>query len=140
MRNAREFVKNRQGSAARGRRAAATARGFSAVEVLIAAAVMVIAILGIASMFPTAYTNVNKSGKQTLAVSLAQQQIEVLRNQTYAAVATGNDSVTVSNSIYTRAWTVTNDTPIAGVKQVVVTVTPPAGAGQPVTVTSLVAR
>jgi prepilin-type N-terminal cleavage/methylation domain-containing protein len=47
------------------------ADGFSLVEVLIAAAILAVALLAIASMFPIAHTNVDWSGDQTVAVTVA---------------------------------------------------------------------
>ena len=70
------------------------ADGFSLVEVLIAAAILAVALLAIASMFPIAHTNVDWSGDQTVAVTLAQQRIETLRNQPYIALAAGTTTET----------------------------------------------
>ena len=116
-------------------------RGFSALEVLIAATVTVVGILAVASMFPSSYTNVNKSGKQTAAVHLAQQRIEALRNQGYANID-GGDNITETTITgytgYTRSTAIALSTPVAGMKQMTVTVTPPAG--KVVTVVSLVAE
>jgi len=129
-----------------GRGPAGGNRGFSALEVLIAATVTVVGILAVASMFPSSYTNVNKSGKQTAAVHLAQQRIEALRNQGYANILTGtvspgddenNVSITGYTG-YTRSTAIALSTPVAGMKQMTVTVTPPAG--KVVTVVSLVAE
>lgn len=116
-----------------------TSRGFSAVEVLIAAAIIALALLAIASMFPTAYTNVAQSGKQTAAVSLAQQRVEWLRTQPYTSLVNGNtpESLTGDYAGYTRTTAIA-DGPTTGVKQVTVTVTTPTGA--PVQMTTLIAR
>ena len=116
-------------------------RGFSALEVLIAASITVVGILAVASMFPSSYTNVNKSGKQTAAVYLAQQRIEALRNQGYANIDAGDDETTVSitgYSGYTRSTTIAGDTPVAGMKQMTVTVTP--REGKAATVVALIAQ
>jgi len=44
-------------------------RGFSLLEVLVAISILAVAILAIASMFPTAYTNVHRSGVDTVTVA-----------------------------------------------------------------------
>jgi len=130
-----------------GRGPAGGNRGFSALEVLIAATVTVVGILAVASMFPSSYTNVNKSGKQTAAVHLAQQRIEALRNQGYANILTGTTSpgddesnVAITGYTgYTRSTTIALNTPAGTtMKQMTVTVKPPAG--KVVTVVSLIAE
>lgn len=118
--------------------------GFSAVEVLIAASIVAVALLAIATMFPIGYTNVAQSGKRTTAVNLAQQRIEWARNQLYASVVNATESNIPGYSGYTRTTTVTTNPDFDGdavldpdekVKQVTVTVTTPVG--QTVTVVSL---
>jgi Tfp pilus assembly protein PilV len=125
---------------------AACSRGFSALEVLIAAAVTIVGILAVASMFPSSYSNVSKSGTQTTAVHLAQQRIEALRNQGYANIlpgtGAGQDDETnqpiAGYTGYTRSTTIAQNTPVANITQITVTVTPPVGSA--VTVRSLVAQ
>ncbi len=110
------------------------AAGFSLVEVLIAAAILAVALLAIASMFPIAHTNVDWSGDQTVAVTLAQQRIEWLRNQTYtsAALADGTTTENLTGTYvgFTRTTVIEDDPPalgVAGIKQVTVTVAAPSG-------------
>jgi len=103
--------------------------GFSAIEVLIAMSILAVALLAIAGMFPSAYTNVDRSGEETTAVTLAQQRIEWLRNQAYTALVNGT---TTENNItgyagYTRTTVVQVDTPVTQVKRVTVTATTPSG-------------
>ena len=116
------------------------ADGFSLVEVLIAAAILAVALLAIASMFPIAHTNVDWSGDQTAAVTLAQQRIETLRNQPYIALAAGTTTETAIPCYtgYTRTTTIQVDIPTPGVRQVAVTVAAPSGRN--VQVLSLIAR
>ncbi len=118
------------------------AAGFSLVEVLIAAAILAVALLAIASMFPTAYRTVDWSGDQTVAVTLAQQRLEWLRNQTYTsaplAAGTTTENLTGTYVGYTRTTTIQVDTPTSGVRQVAVTVAAPSGRN--VQVLSLIAR
>jgi type II secretion system protein I len=108
-----------------------TAKGFSLVEVLIATAIVAIAFLAIASMFPTAYRNVDWSGEKTTAAALAEQRLEWLMNQSYAsaplAAGTTNENLAGAYVGYTRTTTIQDDTPMLGVKDVRVTVASPAG-------------
>ena len=117
-------------------------RGFSLLEVLITISIMAVAILAIASMFPTAYTNVHWSGVDTVAVTLAQQRFEWLRNQAYlsAALAAGTTTETSISGYagYARTTLIQDNAPISGVKRVTVTVTAPSGRS--VQVTSLRAK
>ncbi len=107
------------------------ADGFSLVEVLIAAAILAVALLAIASMFPTAHTNVDWSGERTAAATLAEQRLEWLRNQTYtsAALAAGTttENLTGNYAGYTRTTAIQDDVPMVGVKQVTMTVATPSG-------------
>ncbi|MGH7406687.1 MAG: prepilin-type N-terminal cleavage/methylation domain-containing protein [Candidatus Methylomirabilales bacterium] len=115
--------------------------GFSAVEVLIAAAIIAVALLAIATMFPTGYSNVAQSGKRTAAVNLAQQKLEEVRNTPPATLVNGVTSETniAGYAGYSRTRTIADFAgPPTGVKQVTVTVTTPTGAT--VTVMSLVAQ
>lgn len=108
-----------------------TAKGFSLVEVLIATAIVAIAFLAIASMFPTAYQNVDWSGEQTTAAALAEQRLEWLMNQSYASApltaGTTTENLAGNYVGYTRTTTIQDDTPMPGVKDVRVTVATPAG-------------
>jgi len=116
------------------------AEGFSLVEVLIAAAILAVVLLALASMFPTAYLNVDQAGEQTTAATLAQQRMEWLRNESYVSLAAGTTSETPIPGYtgYARTTAIQSDTPTTGVKQVTVTVATPTGRS--VQVTSLIAR
>ncbi len=107
------------------------ARGFSLIEVLIAAAILALGLLAIASMFPTAYRNVDWSGERTAAVNLVQQRLEWVRNQSYtsAALAAGTTTENLGGNYagYIRTTTIQDDIPVIGVKQVTVTVATPSG-------------
>lgn len=78
--------------------AADLCRGFSALEVLIAASVTALALLAVASMFPTGYQNIHFGGGLTIATNLTQRKLEELRNQTFTTLASLNTSATPPNS------------------------------------------
>ena len=59
--------------------AAGDRRGFTLIEVLIAMAVLTIALVAIAGMFPAGYRQVTDAGRMTLAVTAARQILEDLR-------------------------------------------------------------
>jgi type II secretory pathway pseudopilin PulG len=60
--------------------------GFTMMEVLLAATIMVVALLGIASVLPSADMNLHQSGQISKAVALAQQMIETLKNDPFTAL------------------------------------------------------
>ena len=72
-------------------------KGFTVVEVLIAAAILLVALLAVADMLPTSSTNVDEGGRISTAVALAQQTLEVVKNSGFPPVA-GNCPGTVPTS------------------------------------------
>ncbi len=57
-------------------------KGFTVIEVLVAAAILLVALLAILSIFPTSSTNVDEGGRISTSVALAQQTLEVVKNTT----------------------------------------------------------
>ena len=55
-------------------------RGFTLVEVLVAAMILVVALLTLASMFPVGYRQITDAGRMTMAVSGARHILEDLSN------------------------------------------------------------
>ena len=102
-------------------------RGYTLIDVLIG-----MTILGIA--LSSAFTlSITTSRLATLnqhigeATALAESRLESIRNSDYATVVSGSDARTLTSEgdpggIYSRSWTVTDNTPQAGLKRVAVTV------------------
>lgn len=65
-------------------------KGFTVVEVLVAAAILLVALLAILDVFPTSSTNVDEGGRISSAVALAQQTIEVIKSTTTFPPTAGN--------------------------------------------------
>lgn len=61
--------------------------GLTLPEVLLAAVIITVAILGVVGLFPTALQNVQYGGHMSQASSLAQALIEVIRTESFATVA-----------------------------------------------------
>ncbi|NQU03003.1 MAG: prepilin-type N-terminal cleavage/methylation domain-containing protein [Syntrophaceae bacterium] len=96
--------------------------GFTLVEVLVAIFVLVVGLLGVISV-ATTVINGNAFGKRiTVATTLAQDKMEELKGTAYSSIASGSDT---QESLYTRTWTVTPDSPAAGMKAIDVSVTFP---------------
>ena len=114
-------------------------RGFSLVEVLVAASILALILLAIAGLFSTAYSNVGDEGRRTKAVGLAKQKMEQLRDGIFPPTTMGSPETV--DSIYTRSWTVAVTGPSAQVARIDVTVAwPDAGRGtKQLTFTSMVA-
>jgi prepilin-type N-terminal cleavage/methylation domain-containing protein len=105
--------------------------GFTVIEVAVAMIVLSVGLLGMAATIPMMKTDVVQSDQRTNALFHAQEASERLRGLTYAdsllLPGTHSDpNFNVPN--YTRAWTVEQNIPIAGVKRITVTVT---RTGQP---------
>jgi prepilin-type N-terminal cleavage/methylation domain-containing protein len=62
----------------------ASARGFSLIELLIGMTIMAVALLSIATMFSTGYTDVSHGGRTTMAAAAARQIIEDMQNLPFA--------------------------------------------------------
>ncbi len=134
-----------QGEGARGR------GGFTLIEVLIALTILAIGLLGVALMQVTSISGNTFSREMSVATELGQDMLEQLRTLQYTssttdnallggnhpdntdvadglAVGVGNANIiderglTVGPLIYTRTWTVTDNTPAANMKAIDVTV------------------
>ena len=93
--------------------------GFTLVEIIVAMGILTIALLGLVSVTVMVIKGNSFSKTMTTATTLAKYKMEQLKNTSYASLAGGTDTV---ESIYTRTWTVTNDSPATSMKTVVVTV------------------
>jgi Tfp pilus assembly protein PilV len=58
---------------------ATRALGFTLVEILIGITILVVGILGVATMFGTGYNNVGEGARMTMAVTAARQMLEDVR-------------------------------------------------------------
>jgi type IV pilus assembly protein PilV len=106
-------------------------KGFTLLEVMIAMVILAIGLLGLASMHIMAIKGNSFGQQMTVASTMAQNQLEQLR-QTTGTLVNGNDTVTDQNGItYTRQWTVTLNSPQQGTTTVVITInwTGPTGQG-----------
>jgi Tfp pilus assembly protein PilV len=102
--------------------------GFSLIDVLIGMAILSIALGSSLALAGNNARLVSRNQNLAAASLLAQNKLEDLRNSTYASIATGADATTINSlgdpsGIFTRSWAVQNNTPMAGMKTIVVTVT-----------------
>ncbi|MBW2674403.1 MAG: prepilin-type N-terminal cleavage/methylation domain-containing protein [Deltaproteobacteria bacterium] len=93
--------------------------GFTLVEVMIAIFILVVGLLGVAGVATTVINGNTFSKEITTATTLAQDKMEELKGTAYASITTGSDT---QESIYTRTWTVTSNSPVTGMKTIEVAV------------------
>jgi type IV pilus assembly protein PilV len=97
--------------------------GFSLVELMIAMTILGVGILSLAGLFPLAMQKVNRGDLESRATFHAQAKIEELKRISWnnlTAAQNGNDTV---ETMFQRSWTVQEDVPVLGMKQVDVLVT-----------------
>jgi len=68
--------------------------GFSLIELLIGMSIMAVALLSIATMFSTGYTDVAAGGKVTMATAAARQMIEDIQTLPFANLPNLNNKGT----------------------------------------------
>ena len=68
------------------KRALGKEHGFTLIELLVAATILIVAIISIASIFPTGRANVDDAGKRSRAIALAQENLEIVKNWDFHAL------------------------------------------------------
>ena len=111
--------------------------GFTLLEVLIAISILTVGLLGVAQMQIMGIRGNYFSGNTTTVLTLAEEKMEDLLGKSYTdAELTGSgapgtnhndvnnpiDETGQAGGIYTRMWTVIDNTPIADTKTVTVSV------------------
>ncbi len=81
--------------------------GFTLVEVIVALSMMLVAGLGVASVFVYAVRNNTGAGERALAMAVAQQRVERLRSASFDLVASENTTVESAGRSYNVVTTVT---------------------------------
>lgn len=100
--------------------------GFSAVELMIAITMLGVLMMGFMSVFPMGLRTVAKGERMTIATSLAQDEVERLKtlpdNDPDLTAGNHTDAANPILGVYTRTWTVTDDTPMVGMKSIAMSV------------------
>ena len=71
---------------------------------------------------PTLYSGAEMSTEMVPSPPSPRHKVEQIQSQGYYEVVTGGDTRTVGGMTFTRAWVVTPDSPIAGLRDVQVSV------------------
>ena len=120
-------------------------RALTLVELMVVCVIIGIAFMGLAGMFPLGMKNLNQSRMRTVATDLAQQKLEELvkmrATDSDLGAGTHDDSNNPVRTTFNRYWTVTDDSPMVGMKEISVRVTYPFGSSlrEVVVVTYMVA-
>ncbi len=101
--------------------------GFTLIEALAAMAIFAIASLGMAVGVSSVIRANQRSFLSSVATTLAQDKLEELKanspeNIVSCATACDSPVPTTKKVAFTRTWVVSDDSPVAGVKQIDVTV------------------
>ncbi|WP_155920579.1 hypothetical protein [Methylobacter luteus] len=90
-------------------------RGIGVIEVLIAAVVVAVGLLSLASLQGTIMHSSGESKARSEAVKLAEEKLEEFRNNINKsdfdvdlAIGAGDDSINGSNATFARSWTLTD--------------------------------
>ena len=76
------------------------AAGFTLIEVLVAATILVVALLGIAAVLPTADMSLHQAGQISKAVALTQEMIEMVKNDPFSQLDLYNGVDTRTTGTY----------------------------------------
>jgi type IV pilus assembly protein PilV len=107
--------------------------GVSLIEIMVALSIFGIGLVVAVRSLPASSEKTTRSRNLSIAVNLAQEGIEELMGRPYkhADLAAGNhaDPNNPLHGHFTRLWTVTDNTPVTGMKMISVDVTfPTSGA------------
>ncbi|MDM8515505.1 prepilin-type N-terminal cleavage/methylation domain-containing protein [Desulfobacterales bacterium HSG16] len=97
-----------------------TSKGFTLIEVLIAMFILTVGMLAMAGQLANTIVNNDLAKKRSVATNLAQDKMEEIQNAGFSDAAAGTTSEVIF--IYTREWTVTDDSPGANMKTIEVKV------------------
>lgn len=104
-------------------RAAPSSRGFSLIEVLVALTILTAGVLFMGSTLSVTSRASRDSLDATVAEHLIRHKVAELGATRYDALASGAESITLDEVVYTRRWIVTPDSPRPGVTTIDVEVT-----------------
>ncbi len=119
-------------------------KGFTLIEALMAIAVIAIGLLALAALQTTAISGTAKANKHSMAVLLAEDQIETYKNYIYDGIPSSSSTETGTNlhpwGIFTRTTTVQDSTPVPGSKTITVSVSWPDKVPRPVVFQTIIAQ
>jgi type IV pilus assembly protein PilV len=96
--------------------------GFTLIEIMITLVILSIGLTALAGLQVSAIKGNTFSKRMTAAVSIANQKLEQIKDTAYANILS-ESSTQIPDTGFTRQVTVTNNSPMANTKTVIVTVT-----------------
>ncbi len=114
-----------------------SANGVTIIEVLVAMTFMAITTVGVTGLVVAILNGNAKAQDIGAASNYAEDCLETIRNTAYESIATSTCTSRPLAAKFSRSVAVQNDTPVSGVKRVLVTV---SWAGGRITKESLVAQ
>ena len=93
-------------------------RGISLIEVMVGVVLMTIGILGLAALSVTVAQANRGATNRSRADQVLHEKIEEFQTADYDEITNGDDEITVGDITFERTWTITDDTPMVGVKKV----------------------
>jgi type IV pilus assembly protein PilV len=127
-------------------------RGFTLIEIMVAVFLLVTALLSLISTTVIVIKSNSLGNTMTTATTLAGDKMEQFKNTNYSDLAGGTgidyadiestvQGTSTAETVFTRTWIITNNSPVTGMKTIVVTVQWNwQGASRNVSLTSLVAN
>jgi prepilin-type N-terminal cleavage/methylation domain-containing protein len=104
--------------------------GFTMIEALVAITIFGIGSVALLTLAPRSVGFMSRSRQVAKASQLAQAKLEELRTRTNGdadlSAGTHVDAANPIDGVFTRAWTVVDDTPIAGMRRIDVQVSFPS--------------
>ena len=95
--------------------------GFSLVELIFAMVLLAIGLLGVAAVFPLGTRFVSAGKITSTAAALSAEKMEELQSLPADDAQLQEGSYSDEVTPYSRTWTITDDVPMAGMKQLQVT-------------------
>ena len=97
--------------------------GFSLIELIIAITILGIGILSLAGLFPLAMQKVSSGDLESRATFHAQSKIEEMKRIPWDNLTVGQSGNDAIETVFGRTWTVREDVPVNGMKQIDVVIT-----------------
>jgi Tfp pilus assembly protein PilV len=111
-------------------------RGASVVEIMVAMLIFGIGLVAAIRVLPESSAKTTRSRNKTIAVNIAQEKVEELMASGFqAADLTAGDHDDPNNPVrahFNRSWTITDNTPVEGMKMISVSVTFPTATADSV--------
>lgn len=108
-------------------RPAATCGGFSLIEAVLAVALLAFSLVSYSALMMGVVAAEREAQRRTAATGLVLDKLEQLRSTPFAAITSGSDApmngageADAADSMFTRSWIVSNNTPVPGTRTILI--------------------